>query len=69
MVIWLAKAMAYRGLGTEESTKAIWKRIGYGSRYGNAQPSELLAMDQVALQDYLEAISDIVREENAASRR
>ncbi len=69
MALMIARAMAWKGVGTEGAEKLVWKRVAYATRYGKAGLLEALELDQYALQGFLEAVSDIVQEENAASRR
>jgi len=45
------------------------KRVAYATRYGGAGLAEALELDQVFLQDFIEAVSGIVHEENKSSRR
>lgn len=60
--------MTWRKAGTEQGLQKVWARVAYGARYGNASLTELLDLDQEALQMFLEAVADIVRQENKSSR-
>ncbi len=49
--------------------KKVWKRVAYATRYGKGcSLNEALTMDQVDLNGYLDALSEIVTEENKANR-
>lgn len=65
----IGRCIAWRKLGTEQGTEQIMKRIAYATRYGGATLTEACHVDQQFLQDFLIAVSDIVREENKASRK
>jgi len=62
-------AMAYRKIGVQACIAAIMKRVAYATRYGGASLFEAATVDQHFLQDFVEATSEIVREENASSRK
>lgn len=64
----IARGLVWDRNGTDAGAKKVWRRIAYATRYGNAGLTEALELDQMALQDYLEAVSEIVQEENQASR-
>ena len=47
----------------------VWKRVAYATRYGKGcSLGEALGLDGWALNGYLEALNEIVKEENEASR-
>ena len=70
MAVWLGYAFAWQGLGgTEAGIKQVMKRVAYACRYGNASMVDALTIDQMVLQDFIDAVSDIVREENSSSRK
>lgn len=58
--------IASRKGGTEESLKLIWKRVAYATRYGRAGLHEALTLDQESLQGFLDAVGDLVEQENRA---
>lgn len=68
MAFMIGKAMAWRKVGTQQGIEKIMKRLAYATRYGGATLTEATDLDQQFLQDFLEAVSDIVREENKSSR-
>lgn len=54
-------------MGTEEAERLVWKRVAYAGRYGRASLTEALSLPEHHLSNYLEALADIVREENRPS--
>lgn len=68
MAFAIAQAVSWRKITAEAGLEKVWARVAYATRYGNATLTEVLQLDQLALQEYIEALADIVREENKASR-
>lgn len=64
----ISRCVTWRKAGTEQGMKKVWDRVAYATRYGNASLTEALHLDQEALQFYIEAVADIVRQENKSSR-
>lgn len=56
-------------MGTEEAIHKLWKRVAYATRYGHAGLEDVLHMPQEHLQGYLEALNEIVGEENRKPSR
>lgn len=47
----------------------MWKRVAYATRYGKGVTlGEVLRLDQWALNGYLEALNELVQEENEANK-
>lgn len=42
----------------------VWKRVAYATRYGRIGLAEAMGLDQHALGAFLQALSEIVGEEN-----
>lgn len=51
-------------MGTQEAERLVWKRVAYAGRYGRAGLLEALRLPSDAMDSYLEALAEIVREEN-----
>lgn len=64
----IAKAMAWRGIDRQLAVSHVMKRLAYACRYGNTTLTEVVHLDQMFLQDFLEAVSEIVEQENGKSR-
>lgn len=56
-------------MGPDAGLEKVWDRVAYATRYGHATMTEVLGIDQWGLQDYLEAVSRIVEQENRQSRK
>jgi hypothetical protein len=46
----------------------LWKRVAYACRYGNASITEASHLPMEQLGGFLNALSEIVEEENAANK-
>jgi hypothetical protein len=68
MALLIGRAMAWRKITAEAGLEKLWDRVGYATRYSSATLSEVLNLDQLALQEFIDALSRIVREENKPSR-
>lgn len=64
----IARCVAWEKVGTEEALHRCWKRVAYATRYGKAGLRDALSMCSLSLQDYLEAVSELVQEENRPRR-
>lgn len=64
VAFWAAYAVAWQKQGTEDGLRLVWKRVAYATRYGRVGLSEALGLGQDHLQEYIEALGDIVGEEN-----
>ncbi len=64
-----ARVVASNKVGQEEPQKRIWKRLAYATRYGKAGLLDAASMCADSLQSFLEAVSDIVEEENKPAKR
>ncbi len=64
----IGKCVTWRKAGKQQGIEKVWNRVAYATRYGNATLTEALVLDQRDLQDFIEALSEIVREENKSSR-
>jgi hypothetical protein len=64
----VAWAVAWEQVGVESALGVVWKRVAYATRYGHCGLGEALRMPQEQLQHYLDALSEIVQEENEANK-
>jgi hypothetical protein len=64
VAFWAAYAIAWQKQGVEEARRVLWKRVGYATRYGRIGLDEAMSLGQDHLQEYIEALGDIVAEEN-----
>lgn len=64
VALWAAYAVAWEKQGVEEALRTLWKRVAYGTRYGRSGLGETLSLGQDHLDHYLEALGEIVSEEN-----
>ncbi len=69
LAFWVGFAAAWRLVGTEDALQRLWKRVAYATRYGHVGLNEALSIDNHKLQGFLDAVSELVAEENKASRR
>ena len=44
--------------------RLLWKRVAYATRYGRATLGEAMSLGQDDLQAFIEAVGEIVKEEN-----
>jgi len=64
----LATSFAWQAVGVEDGRKAVWKRVAYALRYSKgATLTEVMEMPNEALSALLEALGEIVEEENRAN--
>jgi hypothetical protein len=69
VALWASHALAWRKVSAEEGRHRVWKRVAYATRYGKGVTlSEVLSLDQMQLNGFLEALSDLVKEENEANK-
>ena len=59
----IALQIEWRRFGVEETYRERVKRLAYASRYGRAG-SWMFEVSSVFLQDFIEAVAEIVEEEN-----
>lgn len=64
----ISRCVTWRKAGVDQGLEHVWSRVAYATRYGNAALSEVLNLDQQGLQDYIEAVSEIVRKENRTTQ-
>ena len=61
--------MAWRKASAAEGEHRVWKRVAYAVRYGKGVSlTEALELSQLQLNGLLEALSELVREENEANK-
>lgn len=64
--LYFAWLLAWRDTDIRDVERPIWKRIAYVCRYGRAAPF-VWQMDGRAMDSYMEAVSELVEEENEKS--
>jgi hypothetical protein len=64
LAFWASQVIAWRKQGTEVPLELLWKRVAYATRYGRASLTEALQLDEWALIQFCQAVSEIVRDEN-----
>jgi hypothetical protein len=66
---WVAHALAWPAVSVEAGRELVWKRVAYATRYGKGcSLGEALALDTEALGGYLQALGQLVKEENEAAK-
>lgn len=55
-------------MGTKAGVRRVWKRVAYATRYGKIGLSEAMSLDQMHLTEFIDAVGDIVQEENRANK-
>lgn len=69
LAFWLAFAFGWKKANDVEMSIAhLWKRVAYACRYGNASITEASNLPMEQLGGFLNALSEIVEEENAANK-
>ena len=63
----IALGLAWRRAGTEETYKRYVKRLAFASRYGHAG-EWMFRVSSDFLQDFVEAVAEIVSEENRSQK-
>lgn len=56
--------LAWQQRDPEEVLEQLWKRVAYATRYGRIGLEEAMGLDQHALGAFLQALSEIVADEN-----
>jgi hypothetical protein len=56
--------LAWREHHVDDAVALLWKRVAYATRYGRIGLEEAMGLGQEDLQAYIEALGDIVRDEN-----
>lgn len=65
-----ARALAWQEVGTADGERLLWKRVAYACRYGKGvSVVEALRLDSASLSAFLQAVGEIVQEENRASSK
>lgn len=68
MAVMIGRSISWKKVGTDDARQKVMSRVAYATRYGGAGFGEAMSLDQEVLQDFIEAVSEIVREENKSSR-
>jgi hypothetical protein len=68
LAMMIAKGITWRKAGIQQGVDKVMRRVAYATRYGGATLTEAMGLDQLVLQDFIEAVAEIVREENKSSR-
>ena len=67
MAHWAALVLSWREHHTDDAVALLWKRVAYATRYGRAGLEEALCLGQDHLDQYIRALSDLVKDENPQS--
>lgn len=63
----MAICEAWRKVGTAGRRRKLWSKLAYATRYGRVGLGEAARMDESYLSEYLDALGEIVSQENGGS--
>jgi hypothetical protein len=59
--------LAWRAHGTDDAESILWRRVAYSCRYGRIGLGEAMGLGQDHLQRFIEALGELVKDENPTS--